>query len=186
MVYVALPWLSQRTGRRWAGAIEPFIPMGEPSPEPPLGTVIVRTRWPSARVIYSIPGGITGTACYEELSQAERPKQIGRWYRWVERFLSEVLVSPALRPEETYKLGPDFDVLSSACLRVWNWSPDDLGEWTYMPHKGMVDMLRYMAKQTRRLPSELLDMPLPLFGLNIQILKPRKDDAAEAFIPHGD
>jgi hypothetical protein len=116
------------------------------------------------------------------MTQAERPKQIGRWYRWAERFLSAILVAPALRPEETYRLGPDFDVLSSACLRVWNWSPDTLGEWPYLPHKGLVDMLNYMAKKSHRLPSDLLDLPLPLFGLNLQIMKPRRNDAAEQFV----
>jgi hypothetical protein len=145
---------------------------------------VLEAAWPPAHVLLGLPATAPGAPCYEPLPPAARHETQRAWAEWVDRFLATCLVRPRLEtPEAVAWLGPDRESLAVGLLHLWGWVPDEDGRITRLGTPPLRALLRQLARQTRRLPSELLDRPLPALVFDWRVMSEREAPPREPVLP---
>ncbi|HXG77492.1 MAG TPA: hypothetical protein VNJ53_13080 [Gaiellaceae bacterium] len=184
MALLPLPWLAERLGRPAYCRAEPLVAApGDDAPIPP-GALVLEATWPPARILLGLPASAPGAPCYEPLPPAARRDTQLAWAEWVDRFLAACLVRPRLdTPEAVAWLGQDREPLAVGLLRLWGWVPEDDGRILRLGAPPVRALLRQLARQTRRLPSELLERPLPALVFDWRVMSERETPREPALPP---
>ena len=102
-------------------------------------------------------------------SAKDRSESRIEWERWVNAMLARVVVEPRLSPEQVSRLGADRSVLGERVLSEWGFSGLEPA-YLQLYQDNFLTMVRRLSKFTRRLPTEILQLPTHEFWLNYAIL----------------
>lgn len=156
-----LPWTSHRLGRTVMAVVRTVLDEVVPASIGPSDALIVSTRWPSVRFMLSMPPEIPGHARYLALDALERHEREIAWEEWIDRFLVETIAAPSLRLGDTARFGRDRMRLVHELLTLWGWLPGE-GD--------LPAAVAETAVMLHRLPSELMELPFPVFAVDYRML----------------
>lgn len=110
------------------------------------------------------------TRCYGAADVAQRVQILRRWRQWEDQMLAKALRAPRLTPEQVQRLGPDRPHLLHSVLTTWGISVRGEPLYRQVYAETFIKMVRRLARFSRRLPSEILALPVRDFWLNWLVL----------------